>query len=244
MFHFTKPDGWSKLDFSQKISIYGKNLNSIHANYVDKLKAKNIVLESGAPVRVAKVVKILDSPANLLETDLDPDHIIKSSHGCKWNIDIKPRISLTSCRKMIKHLMRPYRSVNEKQYHTIEPMFFIEQKIIDRILGKTGGAIVYMVRCIHGKPVSIGVKHREKSNHYDIDWKPLMPEQITIAISKPFDLEEMLESARILSQPFEFVRMDFYLAPDSIYFSEFTFTPNNGKPVFTAELEKSLAALW
>ena len=58
-------------------------------------------------------------------------------------------------------------------------------------------------------------------------------------------LDLMLKLAKKLSKPFEFVRIDFYIGEnDLIYFSEFTFTPNAGKQVFTKDVEYMLGKLW
>ena len=47
-----------------------------------------------------------------------------------------------------------------------------------------------------------------------------------------------------LSKPFEFVRIDLYIGIDGIYFSEFTFTPRNGKQEFTDEKEIEFGKYW
>ena len=39
--------------------------------------------------------------------------------------------------------------------------------------GPTGNADVFMFRCIHGQPVSIGVKRGIVQNSYDLNWNPL-----------------------------------------------------------------------
>jgi hypothetical protein len=55
----------------------------------------------------------------------------------------------------------------------------------------------------------------------------------------------MIELAEILSAPFEFVRIDFYLSSDrKIYFSEYTFTPSGGYRFYTNNIEAELGKLW
>ena len=39
---------------------------------------------------------------------------------------------------------------------------------------------------------------------------------------------EMLEAARILSNPFPLARIDFYIVNDRLYFGEITLTPSGG----------------
>ena len=58
-------------------------------------------------------------------------------------------------------------------------------------------------------------------------------------------MNRMFDAAKILSNPFEFVRIDFYLGADNkIYFSEFTFTPHAGLQVYSNEMELKLGKLW
>jgi hypothetical protein len=130
-------------------------------------------------------------------------------------------------------------SKTERQYTYIKPRFFIEQKVN----GPTGNADVFMFRCIHGQPVSIGVKRGNIQNSYDINWNPF--ESIQIAnVVKPRHLDKMLCLARLLSSPFEFVRIDFYYHGDIIYFSEFTFTPAAGAQFFPMVLEEKFGSMW
>ena len=80
-------------------------------------------------------------------------------------------------------------------------------------------------------------------NSYDIDWNPIVPVKLD-GVEKPNRLDKMLKLATKLSQPFEFVRIDFYYVDENIYFSEYTFTPARGKQVFPLDLEIQYGKLW
>jgi hypothetical protein len=244
-----KPNNWNDLMCCEKINIYKSFLNKEHSEYTDKLFAKKLVNDvCGDKIKVAKVIKVLKSYDDLDQNDLDPKYIIKSTHGSGWNINIKENTDINTCKRLLKSWNKCY-SQTEKQYTYLQPAFFIEEKINDKILGNTGEAIVYMIRCVRGNPISIGIKHGSYMNNYDINWNPID----SYAQKIPIDLllnenaskfSDMLHYASILSKPFEFVRMDFYLSEKDIYFSEFTFTPNAGKQVFTKEVEYMLGKLW
>ena len=109
--------------------------------------------------------------------------------------------------------------------------------------GPTGNADVFMFRCIHGQPVSVGVKRGNIQNSYDINWNPVGSLQIK-NVEKPHHLDKMLSLARLLSSPFEFVRIDFYYVGGVIYFSEYTFTPAAGAQIFPINLEEEFGAMW
>jgi hypothetical protein len=51
---------------------------------------------------------------------------------------------------------------------------------------------------------------------------------VTSATPKPLCFEQMMEAAQNLSEPFPFVRCDFYVVSDKLYFGELTFTPAGG----------------
>jgi hypothetical protein len=112
------------------------------------------------------------------------------------------------------------------------------------VLGKTANAIVYLIRCIRGKPFAIGVRAKRGQNSYDLNWNPIKRIQVQ-NIEKPKQFEKMLEIAERLSKPFEFVRIDLYIGKDDvIYFSEFTFTPSGGNRFYSMEREKEFGKLW
>jgi hypothetical protein len=86
----------------------------------------------------------------------------------------------------------------------------------------------YKVFCYNGRPRAIQVhvgRHGEHlSRYYTKDWEPLSFRTnfpLADPEPRPDSLEEMLDVAGRLSQPFEFVRVDFYLTPGRLWFGEF-----------------------
>ena len=243
MYSIPKPHTWPTLPLFTKISYYKEFLSERHANYVDKIEAKIIVKEMLGDIHVSPIVRILDNPEDFHESDLNTNHIVKAAHGCGWNISINEDTTVEYVKGKLKEWNHTYRSTDEKQYAFLKPRFFIEEKIVDSVLGLTDSAIVYCIRCIHGKPFVIGVRRAEGQNNYDLDWNPV---KIEIGeLEKPKELEKMLEIAEILSEPFEFVRVDLYIgAGQKIYFSEFTFTPSGGRKFYSMKDELRYGALW
>lgn len=176
---------------------------------------------------------------------MNTHHIIKSIHSSGANISIESSSTVSECIKKLNEWNVPYFGIQigELQYKTIKPGFFIEEKIVDIHGVQTGNADVYMFRCIKGRPVTIGVKRGISQNSYDINWNPIGDKKIDI--ERPEALTHMIKLATILSAPFEFVRIDFYISTNStVYFSEFTFTPAAGAQIFSDQLESDLGALW
>jgi hypothetical protein len=246
-FVMKKSKGWNELPLYKKVFIYKQFLGEFHAQFVDKIRVKDIVKKIlGNKIEVAKIVRILEDANDLHEDDINPNYIIKASHGCKWNINIKvgEKYKLHELRKKLNSWNHLYNSTNEKQYSYLRPRFFIEEKIHDKYVGKNGEAIVYMCRCIYGKVVSISVKYKELRNDYDEKWNIIGDHQLPY-IEKPKYFNQFIENAEQLSILFEFVRMDFYIDfEDKIYLSEYTFSPMNGLPVLSGDLEDRLSKKW
>ena len=238
-FSFIKPINWKNLPMYKKIQHYSTQLDGRFAPYVDKIEAKKIVKNiCGDDISVAPIIRILDSPVDFSESDINANNMVKTSHGSGWNINMNSATNVDNVKFMLQRWNRAY-SITERQYTYIKPRFFIEEKVN----GPTGNADVYMFRCIHGQPVSIGLKRGNIQNSYDINWNPVAVVQIK-NVEKPVHLDNMLSLAVRLSSPFEFVRIDFYYVEGVIYFSEYTFTPAAGAQVFPMNIEEELGAMW
>jgi hypothetical protein len=243
MFRFTKPETWPYMPMFEKIGYYKTILNADYAPYVDKLLAKDKVREICPEVRIARVVRVLDGPDDIHIADLNPHHLLKAVHGCGWNTRLEPSLDVAHIRKQLSEWNIPYSGV-ERQYAYIAPQFFIEEIIDDAYTGISGKARVFMFRCIHGKPTSVGVRDIGAIQHvYTTEFELLGAQKFPL--EKPAQWDAMLNYATQLSAPFEFVRIDFYIGADGhVYFSEYTFTPAGGSRVFSMKLEHQYGRLW
>jgi histone deacetylase 11 len=242
-----KPPTWSCMPMWAKIRHYKTTLHPGYSRFVDKLEAKRIVKQlCGDALHVAPVRRILASPSDFQESDVSSDVLLKATHGSGWNIDLEKATDVSVIRSKLSEWNVPYRSDDEPQYSCIAPRFFIEEKIEDAVLGKTGKALVYMLRCIHGKPCTISVKQGTEQITFDTTWTPLnLMKPPSFHVEKPACLPQLLKLAEELSASFEFVRVDFYIGTeDRIYFSEYTFSPAGGNQVFPDSLEREFGALW
>lgn len=238
-----KSEKWSIMPMYRKILHYKHFIGKEYMPYVDKLLAKDKVKEIlGDDIEVAKVVKVLKNTNDISSLDMHDNYLLKSSHGSGWNLDLKYNKDLNFIKSKLKEWNKSYFGVDEPHYKYLKPMFFIEEKIKDKVLGITGNAIVYMFRCIHGKPEIISIKYNNKQNFYDKDWNIF--EKHVENIEKPPNFSKMIYICEELSKIFEFVRIDLYLSKDKIYFSEFTFTPCGGCKFYNDKIENDLGKLW
>jgi len=122
-------------------------------------------------------------------------------------------------------------------YKDIPPRIICEEYLEGE---KEIGLVDYKIHCFDGNPELIVVDIDRFINHtralYNLDWQRLpftinFP-QSAREISKPKQLEKMLEIARILSKDIPFIRVDLYHFNNRIVFGELTCCPLAGFPVF------------
>ena len=239
MFVFIKPPDWNELSLSKKIEYYMVQLNKDHSYYVDKLIAKSIVKHVlGDEIEVPRTVRILENYLDVRESDINTNYIIKSAHASSWNLiieeDKKYTIKEIQCK--LSSWNCPFNANTEIQYQHLSPVFFIEEKITCRYQGNNGKAYTWCFYCANGKAFHINVidKYTDKINRYDINFNLLdIKWNGLFEVNKPKELNKMIKMAEKLSEPFEFVRVDFYIGKDDkIYFSEFTFSPCMGVNIY------------
>lgn len=91
--------------------------------------------------------------------------------------------------------------------------------------------------------------HKYRSSYYDENWQ-LLPceeegEKYEEIIEKPKNFEKMIKIAKILSNDFEYVRVDLYSIEDKVYFGELTFCEASGYgKIEPVEWDYKFGELW
>ena len=165
-------------------------------------------------------------------------HIVKDKSVIDWEkvqIDCKWWLHLNY-----------YHMEKEWQYGLIKPRIIVEQLLID-----TNGQVPsdYKLHYFDGKfeflQVDLDRFILHKRNIYDKDWN-LLPFTWSILhengdpvwdngrpVDQPKNLNLMIELGAKLAKPFPYVRVDFYLVGEHIYFGELTFHHGGGLEHFT-----------
>jgi hypothetical protein len=192
---------------------------------------------------------------------LPTEYVIKMSHGYAMNWLIREGFDLSNqeiidrCRVWLnRDISRRY---NEWAYSEIEPRIIGEELLA----GEEGRPPQdFKLHMFEGECGLIQVvasdewwdghtqTGRVTQTFYTPDWKEvkLLHGPVSAPSAEPPDeLEEIVGLARRLSSPFDYMRVDFYLAAGGIRCGELTVYPNAGKARFaTAALDFDLGRLW
>ena len=180
-----------------------------------------------------------------IDFDKLPDKfVLKANHGSGWNIIVTDKNKLNkqdTKQKLDKwlHTNYAFNSGLELHYKDIKPLIIAEKYIEP----EDGDLKDYKFLCFNGQVKYAWVDKDRYTKHtrnlYDINWQ-LMPVTIQYPnsndeIQKPHNFDKMVEFAKVLSQGFALVRVDFYENNNNLYFGEMTFTSGNGVERFYPE---------
>ena len=187
------------------------------------------------------VINGIDHFYNAFDIDFDllpSQFVLKCSHGSGYVIVVKDKNKLK--RKDIYQIKKKlnwwlkedfaYLSL-EFVYSGVKPCI-----IIEKFLSIDDDLPDYKVMCFQGIPRYIWSDQGRFFDHrrtvYNLDYTTAPFSMHTYSNvkdnNKPENLEEMLKYAKILSEKFSYVRVDFYNLGGKVYFSELTFSSSSG----------------
>jgi len=206
----------------------------------DKYTLRSYVQKQGYGHMLPELLGVYNHSSEI-DFDLLPQQfVLKCTHGSGFNIIClnKDELDRQTVRSKLDHWMKTdySRKSCELHYKSMKPRIICEQ-FLDDCTGKT--PTDYKVYCFSGKAHCIMVAHdrdingkTEKYEFYDLEWKNTLPyfEKDDTAgdlnLPKPAALNDIIHAAEALSQPFPFVRMDFYDINGRAILGEMTFTPS------------------
>jgi len=232
--------------FNEKIQwlkLYEYPKNQLVVNGADKYAVREYIAAKGYGDKLVPLLGVWDR-AEDIDWDKLPDRfVLKCNHGCAYNIVVSDKSKLdktATIRKLNKWLKEDFGAFNveihysEIKHHVITCEEFLGESITD-----------YKFFCFNGEPYCIYVSNdlihdrQAQIGFFYLDGKkmPLHREDYTdiSEITLPPFYDEMKKAAEDLCKEFSFVRVDFFIANNTWYFAELTFTPSGGMMPFNPE---------
>lgn len=224
-----------------KLNCYMDNPTVIQC--ADKYLVRDYICSCGCEEILNDLIGVWDNAHEIPWEELPDKFALKWNFGSGMNIICTDKNSLDK-ESVIKQMEKWGKNkywLNHSEMH----YKYIPRKIVcEKFLEPNGESVIpdYKVYCFHGEPKAIFVMHDRgkdtiKTEFFDVEWNRLNNTELFVSpedeTPKPACLEKLLDISKKLSQPFPFVRCDFYVVDDKIYFGEMTFTPAGG--IHTAE---------
>ena len=246
-----------KADISHPKNLYEKIYwlllhtdTSLWTQCADKFRIREYVKSKGLEQYMPKLYGKWDRADDIDFINLPNKFVMKTNNGCETVVIVrdKSRLDINKTRKIFKKWLNiPYGFSGAQLHYTrIKPCVIAEELLVqseeqNKISPKS--LIDYKVWCIEGKVECVWVAFNRTKDHvdqdlYDAEWNQIRDRlvdthhySINKAISfipKPKCLDEMFEIARVLSEPFHELRLDFYVIDDKPVIGEMTFTAGYG----------------
>ena len=226
------------LNYNEKINwLKMMDHNDKYFDLVDKYEVKDYVSKKIGSRYVVPTLAIWNDVDDI-KLDILPDKfVLKCTHdsGSVVICTNKSSFDIEDAKTRLNKSFRQnhYWWGREWAYKNVKPRIIAEQYIEDY----DGNTVDYKIWCFHGKPKVIEVIYDRfteyKCQIFDINWNKIncvvgKEQDNSRIINKPECLNKLLELAEKLSCGFTFIRIDFYIINDKIYFGEMTFYPGSG----------------
>lgn len=246
--------------FTEKIQWYKSNYrNPLMRKCVDKYTVRKYVERKGLENILVPLIKKYDSIAAINWDELPDKFVMKTTNGGGGlNVIVcndKSKMDIEEVRKKLESsdpVFKKNSGGREWAYYGLKRRIVVEKLLINK-QNPEAGIDDYKIFCYGGVPkyiiVDVDRYIGHKRNFYDTKWKNLHIEsdcpKADREISKPENLDRMLQIASTLSEDFPYVRVDLYNVDGEIYFGELTFYPWSGYVQFDPdEFDYKLGSLF
>ena len=217
------------------------NTNPLYTNLVDKYLVKQYVADKIGVQYVVPNIGVFDSFDEINFDALPNQFVVKTTHDSSGTIICRGKsvFDFNSAKANIgASLSCNYAKITgEWPYYNVKPRIIVDE-FLDDHRGKE--LIDYKFMCFNGEPKLMYVTNKASKiyeNFYDMDFHPVDAshgfERLVPEFEKPEQFELMKELASKLSENIPFVRIDFFLVDEHVYFGEYTFFDWAGFKLFT-----------
>lgn len=232
--------------FNEKIQwlkLYDYPKNKLVIKGADKYAVREYVKNKGLGNILVPLLGSWEHAENIEWGKLPDKFVLKCNHGCAYNILCADKNTFDkegAVKQLNKWMKEDFGAFNiELHYSQIKPHVIICEQYLGECITD------YKFFCFNGEPkyiyVSSDLIHDRQAQigffYLDGSKMPLIRNDyapMDIDELPPF-FDEMKKAAEILCKDFPFVRVDFFLANDTYYFAELTFTPSGGMMPFNPD---------
>lgn len=220
------------------------------ACYTDKFEVKKYIEEKIGKEYVVPTLGVWNSIDEIDFSALPESFVLKATHGSGWNVVVKDKKFFnpgTGCKKLQQSMScNYYHKSREKNYRDIKPRILCEEYVSTK---NEKGLVDFKVYCFGGKAGFFEVTYTIDGRMHQTLFYPdfslvgmengCEPAEIDLVVRKKKD--KLISLAEVLASEFEFVRVDFYIADEKIYFSELTFHSGGGiRPIKPEKVDKDM----
>ncbi|MGI9373616.1 MAG: ATP-grasp fold amidoligase family protein [Hyphomicrobiales bacterium] len=214
---------------------------TLYTQVADKWHVRDYVRDKGLGHLLVDVHGVFEHPNEIDFSALPDGFALKATHGSSMNIIKHPHegfdADAASC--ILDSWMQTDMSTakGEWQYRDIPRRIMVEHYLEC----DTGDLTEYKFHCFHGEPEFVAViadrRTCTRKSYFSLDWEVLQfrdKKEIHPAddARMPDNMNDMIAAARVLSQDFPTVRVDFLVGSGDVHFSELTLYTYGGFPKF------------
>ncbi len=222
--------------------------------YTDKYAVREYVKNKIGDNYLLECFGVWDSIEKIDFSALPESFVLKATHGSGWNVIVKDKKDFdvkNDCLKLEKALKcNYYHKSREKNYRDIPPRILCEKYAKAK---SEKGMIDFKVYCFFGKARFFEVTYNFNSHTYQTLFYPDLScvgmqnghRQAELDDTILGFKDKIISLAEILASEFDFVRADFYIVDNNIYFSELTFHSGGGiRPIKPDKVDKDLGSFF
>lgn len=249
------PDLKNPKTFNEKLQwLKLHDRKTIYTTMVDKYAVKQYVAERIGEDHIVPTLGVWEAFDEIDFDALPQQFVLKCTHDCGGLVICKDKSTLDKSaakQKIETSLKRNYYwQAREWPYKNVKPRIIAEKYL--EVPGKKA-LPVYKIFNFSGKPSVMQVIQNDKLrdetiDYFDSAWNKLDLRQnypnSANPPERPEQLGDMLRLAKTLSRDFPFLRTDFYIAENKVYFSEFTFYSDAGCARFSPPEWDGIMGSW
>jgi len=229
--------------------------NNKFKDYVDKYKVRKIInkiiQETNINLKMTTLIGVYSSVEEIDFSQINKPCFIKANHGSDMNFFYEPgKHDITKLKQVLDNWLKIdfFNENGEMCYKGIQKKIIIEKPIFCKD-GNLPDDI--KVHCYFGEPSVIQIIRRRNGylerKTFDSTWSKqnwFKNDDLEVSLDS-IPTNQVLEFSKLLSQIFDYVRMDYYLVDGTLYFGEYTFFPAaTYLPLTSVDVDRYLGDLY